>query len=91
MNSLKRLSFIMVMMMMMAFTNAKETAIKSDLELTAKLMKMDGKLYVLLQMKRTPHIQNKEITATVKLKDVNGKKQKVTLSPFWRICLCYRW
>ena len=82
MNSLKRLSFIMVMMIMnMAFTNA-QTATKSDLELKAQLMKMDGKLYLFITDEKDSPYSNKDVTATVKLKDVNGKKQKVTLSPF---------
>ena len=80
----------MVMMIMnMTFTNA-QTAIKSDLELKAKLMKMDGKLYLFITDEKDSPYSNKDVTATVKLKDVNGKKQKVTLSPFGESAFDYQ-
>ncbi|HQP02844.1 MAG TPA: heavy metal-binding domain-containing protein [Bacteroidia bacterium] len=81
MKSISNLVLAIIMIVGTMAVNAQNNT-ASDLSLKAQLMKMDGKLYLFITDEKDSPYSNKDITASVKLKDVNGKKQKVTLSPF---------
>ena len=81
MKSISNLVLAIIMIVGTMAVNAQNNT-ASDLSLKAQLMKMDGKLYLFITDEKDSPYSNKDVTATVKLKDVNGKKQKVTLSPF---------
>lgn len=81
MKSISNLVLAIIMIVGTMAVNAQNNT-ASDLSLKAQLMKMDGNLYLFITDEKDSPYSNKDVTATVKLKDVNGKKQKVTLSPF---------
>ena len=81
MKSISNLVLAIIMIVGTMAVNAQNNT-ASDLSLKAQLMKMDSKLYLFITDEKDSPYSNKDVTATVKLKDVNGKKQKVTLSPF---------
>ena len=62
--------------------NAQSNTTNADLSLKAQLMKMDGKLYIFITDEKDVPYSNKDITATAKIKDAEGKKQKASLKPF---------